>query len=92
MDDKKCRMNAEEEKLIKLYKELTGASESCARNVFMLVSSENRDTAEAANELSSKPPQGEPVESQTQRTALMETVSHRIPEVLDSSSHITGVR
>ena len=59
MDDKNCRMNAEEETLIKLYIDLTGASESCARNVFMLVSSENRKTAEAANELWSRPPPGE---------------------------------
>ena len=45
-------MNKEEEKLVKLYTGLTGASESCARGVFMLVCPENEETAENNNKSS----------------------------------------
>ncbi len=48
-------MNADEGKLITLYMDLTGASESCARSVFMLVCPENGTNADPKNELLSEP-------------------------------------
>ncbi len=48
-------MNKDEEKLVKLYMDLTGAPESCARSVFMIVTSEKRKTPTNCNEFGAKP-------------------------------------
>ncbi len=41
----------DEQRLVKLYAEVTGASESCARSVFMFVCPEDRNSAEPPLEL-----------------------------------------
>ena len=58
MSDEKQEAAAKEQKLVKLYCELTGASEASGRSVYMLVESPDAKKEEAPEKLSEPPKPG----------------------------------
>ncbi len=63
MGDRNGRVNEGEQKLVELYMDLTSASESRARSVFMFVCSESDQTAETPDNLGASPLQSSKTDS-----------------------------
>ena len=88
------RANENEEELVRLYMGLTGASESCARSVYMLLCSGNEKSAEAPKDpegLASKSAQLEQVRVPVKVASPVDTALQGIPAMPGRSPDIASV-